>query len=73
MAYTGKYKTPTELMSDESLSRDEKVEMLEQWLDDKEALMRASDEGMHGDFRTDLLSEIQNALTSLEEDSPPKS
>ena len=69
MAYTGKYKTPQELMSDDSLSHDEKVEMLEQWRDDKEQLMRAADEGMHGEIKIDLLSEIQNALTSLEEDS----
>ncbi len=72
MAYTGKYETPTELMSDESLSHDEKVEMLKQWREDKEALMRASDEGMHGDFRSDFLSKIENALISLQESSPPK-
>lgn len=70
MAYTGKYKTPTELLSDDSLSRDAKVEMLEQWREDKEALMRASDEGMQGDFRSDFLSKIENALTSLKKDSP---
>ncbi len=71
MAYTGKYKTPKELISDDSLSRDVKVKLLELWLDDKEAVMRAADEGMRGEFRTDLLSEIQDALTSLEEDSSP--
>ncbi|MCC7334263.1 MAG: hypothetical protein IT422_04180 [Pirellulaceae bacterium] len=58
-------------MSDESLSRDEKVEMLEQWREDKEALMRASDEGMDGDFRSDFLSKIENALISLKEGTPP--
>lgn len=72
MAYSGKYKTPTELMSDESLSRDEKIEMLEQWREDKEALMRASDEGMHGNFRSEFLTKIQNALTSLKEGSSPE-
>lgn len=51
MAYTGKYKTPMELISDESLNRDEKLEMLEQWREDKGALMRAENEGMQGDFR----------------------
>ena len=71
MAYTGKYRTPKELLSDDSLSHDEKVGMLELWRHHTEALMRAADEGMHRDFRTDLLSEIQNALTSLEEGSPP--
>lgn len=71
MAYTGKYRTPTELMSDDSLRRDEKIEMLEQWREDKEALMRASDEGMQGDFRSDFLSKIENALILLKEGSPP--
>lgn len=69
MAYTGKYKTPTELMRDEGLSRDEKVEMLEQWRDDKEALMRASEEGMPGDDRSHVLKKITKALISLQEDS----
>jgi len=71
LAYTEKYRSPSELMADESLSRDEKIEMLEQWRDDKEALMRAADDGMGGDFRSDFLREIVNALTSLNEDSPP--
>ncbi len=70
MAYTGKYKTPTELMGDEGLSREEKIGMLEQWSDDKEALMRAADEGMGGDFRADFLKNIEKALASLKEGSP---
>ena len=71
MAYTGKYKSPTELMNDECLNRDEKIEMLEQWSHDKEALMRAADEGMGGDFRADFLKKIENALALLKE-KPPK-
>ncbi len=67
MAYTGKYKTPMELLHDNSLSDDAKVEMLEQWRDDKEAIMRAADEGMEGDFRADFLKKIENALISLQE------
>lgn len=70
MAYTGKYKTPTELMLDNTLSRAEKIEMLEQWRDDKEALMRASDESMPGHVRSDFLRKIENALTSLQDDAP---
>lgn len=31
--------------------------------------MRASEEGMHGDFRSDLLRQIETALTSLQENS----
>lgn len=69
MAYTGKYETPTELLNDDSLNRAEKIEMLEQWRDDKEALMRAADEGMEGDFRADFLKQIEKALTSLKNEN----
>lgn len=69
MAYTGKYKTPMELMDDEGLSRDEKIEMLAQWRDDKEAIMRAAGEGMSGETRADFLKQIEKALSSLNERS----
>lgn len=69
MAYHGKYRTPTELLLDEHLSRDEKIEMLEQWRNDKKALMRASEEGMHGDDRSDVLREVKQALASLKASS----
>lgn len=69
MAYHGKYRSPAELLRDESLSRDEKVKMLEQWRDDKKAYMRASEEGMEGDDRPEILSEIKEALASLQEGS----
>ncbi|HEY9038080.1 MAG TPA: hypothetical protein VIN05_03965 [Roseovarius sp.] len=68
MAYHGKYTSPTELLGDESLSRDEKIEMLEQWRDDKKDYMRASEEGMHGDDRPELLRQIKKALLSLQAD-----
>lgn len=67
MAYHGKYNSPTALLLDENLSHHEKVEMLSSWRDDKEALMRASEEGMRGDVRLDLLRQIENALSSLQE------
>lgn len=70
MAYHGKYESPTELMADESLSHHEKVKMLESWRDDKEALMRASEEGMQGDVRADYLRQIEKALTELDENPP---
>ncbi|MEW4467654.1 hypothetical protein AB1K62_07475 [Parasphingorhabdus sp. JC815] len=69
MAYTGKYESPSELMSDNSLSDDEKIEMLEEWRNDKEALMRASDEGMQGEVQSNFLKKIENALLSLNEKS----
>ena len=67
MAYHGKYDSPTNLLRDGNLSYHEKVRMLESWRDDKEALIRASEEGMHGDVRPDLLRQIDNALCSLQE------
>lgn len=69
MAYHGKYETPAELLQDDSLSRDEKIEMLESWRDDKEAYMRASEEGMPGPSRANLLRTIEQALLSLREDA----
>lgn len=65
MGYFGKYETPSELLADESLDTDEKIELLESWRDDKEAYMRASDEGMPGPSRSDALRMIENALISL--------
>lgn len=67
MPYHGKYDSPAELLRDAALSRDEKIEMLESWRDDKEAMLRATEEGMQGDGRAELLKEIEKALTSLGE------
>jgi len=69
LAYLGKYTSPTNLMSDQSLSRDEKIEMLEQWRDDKKALLRASEEGMEGDDPSDVLRKIKQLLSSLTDGS----
>lgn len=69
MAYHGKYDSPTDVLRDESLSHHEKLEMLESWRNDKEAYMRASEEGMQGDARSDLAQLIENALRSLQENS----
>lgn len=41
--------------------------MLRSWRDDKEAYMRATEEGMLGNDRSDLLRLIENALSSLQE------
>ena len=69
MAYHGKYDSPADLMRDDDLSRHEKVEMLESWRDDKEALMRAAEEGMPGKVRSDLLRQVEMALTLLQKNS----
>jgi len=66
LAYHGKYQSPTELVGDESLSRGEKIEMLRSWRDDKEAYLRATEEGMQGNDRSELLRQIENALNELE-------
>lgn len=67
MAYHGKYHAPTDIVRDDDLSRAEKVRLLEQWRDDKKAYMRATEEGMPGEDRAELLKQIKNALLSLDE------
>ena len=64
MAYYGKYESPAELLRHESLSKAEKIEMLEQWSEDEMALKRATEEGMEGGVRSDLKL-VQNALIQL--------
>jgi len=66
MAYQGKYESPSELLLDDSLSRDEKVTLLEQWRSDEKDLIRASDEGMQNEYRPDMLKQVKKALISLQ-------
>lgn len=68
LSYHGKYTSPTDLLRDETLSHDQKVEMLNQWREDEEALQRATEEGMEGGERPDL-KRVQNALNTLLEGS----
>ena len=67
MPYFGKYDVPEEILNDNALDRDRKIELLKAWRDDKKAYMRASDEGMEGTDRTELLSRIKTALGRLED------
>ena len=67
MPYLGKYTSPSDLMDDQSLSQTEKIRMLEQWRDDKKALLRASEEGMEGDDPAEILSKIKNYLNFLKD------
>lgn len=69
MAYHGKYTSPSELMNDQSLSHGEKIRMLEQWRDDKKALLRASEEGMEGDDPSEVLRKVKYFLRSLKDGS----
>ncbi len=66
MAYFEKYETPDDLLHDDSLSREEKIAMLEQWRDDKKDYMRATDEGMEGEDRAERLKQIKKALAKLQ-------
>ena len=67
LPYHGKYTSPSDLMNDRSLSQDEKIAMLEQWRDDKKALLRASEEGMEGHDPSEVLRIIKKYLRSLKE------
>lgn len=69
LAYLGKYGMLAEILSDDQLSRDEKVRLLKQWHDDKKAYVRASDEGMPGEDGAELLRQIKKALLSLQRKS----
>lgn len=68
MAYFEKYETPADLLRDDSLSRDRKIRMLEQWRDDKKDYIRVTDEDMEGIDRTELLKQIKLALVKLQND-----
>lgn len=67
MAYAGKYNTPTDLLHDEDLSHDEKVNLLEKWRNDAKDLVRASGEGMQSDDSADILKQVKKALISLQQ------
>ena len=60
------YKTPTEVLTDDSLSKDQKIEILKQWCEDEEALLRASGEGLEGGERPNL-QQVRKALETLQE------
>lgn len=65
MPYFGNYDAPKDVLTDNTLSTEEKVKVLEQWREDKEALARASSEGMVGDDRAHILRAIDDAINSL--------
>jgi hypothetical protein len=65
LAYLGKYDHPNEIVRDQNLTLEEKVSMLESWRNDKEAYMRATEDGMPGSSRSEFLRKIEDALISL--------
>ncbi|WP_416876979.1 hypothetical protein [Litorimonas sp.] len=60
-----KYDNPEALVADESLSDAKKKELLTQWIEDEEALVRGSAEGMDGGEENHLKS-AQTALMKLQ-------
>ena len=61
-----KYKNPAELILDTNLNKEEKINLLNQWLEDEESLSRATDEGLIGNTRSDILKQVKKALISME-------
>ena len=59
-----KYDNPDALIADDSLSDAKKTELLEQWIEDEEALVRGSAEGIQGGEENHLKS-AQTALMKL--------
>ena len=62
-----KYKKPSELILDTNLNKEEKIVLLKQWLEDEECLSRATNEGLIGSTRSDILKQVKKALISMEE------
>lgn len=59
-----KYETPYALVEDDSLSDSKKIELLTEWVEDEEALVRGSAEGMGGGEENHL-KRAQTALMKL--------
>lgn len=60
-----KYDNPDALVADDSLSDEKKKELLTQWIEDEEALVRGSAEGIQGGEENHLQS-AQTALMKLQ-------
>jgi len=71
------YATPEELAADEGLSLEERAALLERWVQDDEALVRAEGEGMAGGERPQLprvarmLALVRERLAAEGRPSPP--
>ena len=62
------YETPTQLISDRDLMLDEKIQLLESWVESEEALARAAAEGLSGGEQGNL-ARVQKALMGLKEEA----
>jgi hypothetical protein len=61
---TGHFDRPADVVNDPSLSREQKIEILNRWEADSRELMVAADEGMGGG-ETNRLGEVHAALQRL--------
>ena len=61
------YDTPNSIVMDEGLSREEKMELLNKWKADEEALQRAASEGLNGGEAPNL-RKVQKAIDHLQND-----
>ena len=60
------YQSPTDVLADSRLSREEKITVLKQWAFDARELQVAEEENMRGDFQPSLLQQILIVLHQLE-------
>ena len=73
---TSVFKDPTEVVSDENLSRDQKIEILRSWKYDAHQLEVAEEEAGMAVLRPDMFDRVLQALHTLGEEldtehSPP--
>ena len=61
------YETPTQLITDSALTLDDKIHLLEYWVEGEEALARAASEGLSGGEQGNLAL-VQKALMGLKDD-----
>lgn len=60
------FNAPEDVVKNKRLSTPQKVEILDQWQADAEALQTATDEGMAGDTSADELDDVNKAKTKVE-------
>ena len=59
------FKSPQDVVSNQELSRDQKIEILKRWEEDARAIEVAEEEGMPGQQQPKQLQPIRDALHSL--------
>jgi len=59
------YKTPQDVLKDDTLTKEQKIEILKQWAYDARLLAVAEEENMRGDSSSTMLSRVHQALLEL--------